>query len=138
MILKSTVFLSNHSRAFVSCRKYIWRPWCGGITLNTLVLQVVQLFALSSTKTTTTKPFISGIWGRIHEPKENYAGSGTWISFLHLFLSNNMPSFRHLGSISCCITSIHIFFGLPFALLTCSKLIRSTRQTGTSVGLRRT
>jgi len=33
--------------------------------------------------TTTTKPFVPSIWGRLHEPKENYAGSGTWISFLH-------------------------------------------------------
>ena len=26
--------------------------------------------------TTTTKPFVPSIWGRLHEPKENYAGSG--------------------------------------------------------------
>jgi len=29
--------------------------------------------------TTTTKPFVPSIWGRLNEPKENYAGSGTWI-----------------------------------------------------------
>ena len=84
---------------------------------------------LGHTTTTTTKPFVPSIWGRLHEPKENYSGSGTWISFLHSFLSSNMPSLRHLASISCRITSIHVFFGLPCALLTCPKLIRSTRWT---------
>ena len=69
--------------------------------------------------TTTTKPFVPSIWGRLHEPKENYAGSGTWISFLHSFLSSNMPSLRLLASISCRITSIHVFFSLSCALLTC-------------------
>ena len=59
-------------------------------------------------------------------------------SFLHSFLSSNMPSLRPLAFISCHITSIHVFFGLPCALLTCPKLIRSTRRTGVSVGLRRT
>ena len=34
--------------------------------------------------------------------------------------------------------SIHIFFGLLCALLTCPNLICSTHQTGASVGLRRT
>ena len=87
--------------------------------------------------TTTTKRFIPGIWSRLHEPKENYVRSGTWISFLHSFLSSNMPSLRPLASISCCITSIHVFFGLPFALLTCPKMISSTRRTGASVGLHR-
>ena len=43
----------------------------------------------TTTTTTTTKPFVPSIWGRLHEPKENYAGSGTWISFLHSFLSSN-------------------------------------------------
>ena len=90
------------------------------------------------TTTTTTKPFVPSIWGRLHEPKENYAGSGTWISFLHSFLSGNMPSLRPLASISCRITSIHVFFGLPCALLICPKLIRFTSQTGASIGLRRT
>jgi len=89
------------------------------------------------TSTTTTKPFVPSIWGRLHEPKENYAGLGTWISFLHSFLSSNIPSLRPLASISCSITSIHVFFGLPCALLTCPNLIGSTRRTGTSVGLRR-
>jgi len=32
-------------------------------------------FAYSQTYTTTTKPFDPSIWGRLHEPKENYAGS---------------------------------------------------------------
>ena len=61
---------------------------------------------------------LSQVFGgsRLHEPKENYAGSGTWISFLHSFLSSNMPSWRPLASISCRITSIHVFFGLPCAL----------------------
>ena len=85
---------------------------------------------------TTTKPFVPSIWGRLHEPKKNYAGSGTWINFLHSFLSSSMPSLRLLASISCHITSIHVFFGLPCDLLTCPKLIRSTRRSGASVGLR--
>ena len=70
--------------------------------------------------------------GRLHEPKENYTGSGTWINFLHSLISSNMPS------LSPRITSIHVFFGLPCALLTCPKLIRSTRRTSASVSLRRT
>ena len=89
---------------------------------------------LFTTTTTTTKPSVPSIWGRLHEPKENYAGSGTWINFLHSFLSNNMPSFRPLSSLSCRITS----FGLPYALLTCPNLIQSTRRTDASGGLRRT
>ena len=44
---------------------------------------------------TTTKPFVSSIWGRLHELKENYAGSGTWISFLHSFLSINTLAKTH-------------------------------------------
>ena len=87
---------------------------------------------------TTTKPFVPSIWGRLHEPKKNYAGSGIWISFLHSFLLSNMFSLRPLASISCRITSIHIFFGLPCVLLTCPNLIRSSHRTGASVGLRRT
>ena len=43
-----------------------------------------------------------------------------------------------LASISCYITSIHVFFYLPSVLLTFPKLIHSTCQTGASVGLRRT
>ena len=31
----------------------------------------------TTTTTTTTKPFVPSVWGRLHEPKENYAGSGT-------------------------------------------------------------
>ena len=93
---------------------------------------------LKNTTRTTTKPFVPSIWGRLHEPKENYVESGTWISFLHSFLSSNMPSLRPLTSISCRITSIHVFFGLPCALLTCPKLICFTRRTEASVGLRRT
>ena len=77
-----------------------------------------ESYAFLPTTTTTTKPFVPSIWGILHEPKENYAGSGTWISFLHSFLSSNMPSLRPLASISCCITSIYVFFGLPCALLT--------------------
>jgi len=50
---------------------------------------------------TTTEPFILSVWGRLHEPKENYAGSGTWINFLHSLLSSKMPSLRPLASISC-------------------------------------
>jgi len=42
---------------------------------------------LETTTTTTTKSFIPGIWGRLHEPKENYAS----------FLLNNMPSLRPLA-----------------------------------------
>jgi len=74
---------------------------------------------LTTTISTTTKPFVMSIWDRLHEPKENYAGSGTWINFLHSFLSGNTPSLRHVASISCRITSIHVFFGLPCTLLTC-------------------
>ena len=92
----------------------------------------------SKSCTTTTRPFVPSIWGRLHEPKENYAGSGTWISFLHSFLSSNMPSLRPLAFISRRITSIHVFFGLSCALLTCPNLIHSTRRTSASVGLRRT
>jgi len=84
----------------------------------------------------TTKSFFPIIWGRLHEPKENYVGSGTWISFLHSFLPSNMPSLRPLACISRRITSIHVFFSLPCALLTCPNLIRSTRRTGASVGHR--
>jgi len=29
----------------------------------------------------TTKPFVPSIWGRLHEPKENYAGSGTRVTY---------------------------------------------------------
>ena len=72
---------------------------------------------------TTTKPFVSSIWGRLYEPKENYAGSGTWISSLHSFLLSNMPSLRLLAFISYRITSIHVFFGLPCTLLTCPNLL---------------
>ena len=103
-----------------------------------LHLHVLVSISNMTTTTTITKPFVPSIWGRLHEPKENYAGSGTWISFLRSFLSSNMPSLRPLASISCHITSIHVFFGLPCALLTCPKLIRSTRRTDASVGLRRT
>ena len=39
-----------------------------------------------------------------------------------------MPSLRPLASISCRITSIHVFFGLPCALITHPNLIRSIRQ----------
>jgi len=94
--------------------------------------------SITSDTTTTTKPFVPSIWGRLHEPKENYARSGTWINFLHSFLSSNMPSLRPLASISCRVTSIYVFFGLPCVLLTCPNLIRSTRRTGAPVGLRRT
>ena len=76
--------------------------------------------------------------GRLHEQKENYARSGKWINFLHLFLSSNMPPLRPLTSISCHITTIHVFFGLSCALLTCPDLIRYTHRTGASVGLSRT
>ena len=85
--------------------------------------------------TITTKSFVLSIWGRLHERKENYTGSSTWINFLHSFLSSNMPSIRPLASISWRITSIHVFFGLPYALLACPNLIRSTRRSGASVGL---
>ena len=76
--------------------------------------------------------------GRLHEPKENYAASGTWISFLHSFLSSNMTSLRPLAFVSFRITFIYVLFGLPCALLTCFKVIRSTRRTDASVSLRRT
>jgi len=89
----------------------------------------------SSITTTTTKLFVPSIWGRLHEPKENYARSGTWISFLHSYLSSDMPSLIPLASISCRITSIYIFFSLPCTLLTFPNLIRSTRRTGAPVGL---
>ena len=46
---------------------------------------------LSWINTATAKPFVLSIWGRLHESKENYDGSDTWISFLHSFLSSNMP-----------------------------------------------
>ena len=70
--------------------------------------------------------------------QQSYARSGTWINFLHSFLLSNIPSLRPLAAISYRITSIHVFLGLSFALLTCTKLISSTRRTGASVCLRRT
>ena len=84
--------------------------------------------------TTTTKLFVPSIWGWLHEPKENYVRSGTWINFLHSFLSSNMPSLRPFAFISCHITSLHVFFGLPCALLTCPNLICFTHRTGASLG----
>jgi len=62
-----------------------------------------------TTTITTTKPLIPSIWKTLHEPKENYAGSGTWISSLHSFLLSNMPSLRPLASISYLITSIQVY-----------------------------
>jgi len=124
----------------------IWRltmiiPY-GSVTLLPSIDQMVyvnlKFTFLLIDNATTTKPFVPSIWGRLHEPKENYAGSGTWINFLHSILSSNMPSLRPLASISCRITSIHVFFGLPCAFLTCLNLIRSTRRIGASVGLHRT
>ena len=55
-----------------------------------------------------------------------------------LILIEQLPLLRPLAFISCRITSIHVFFDLPCALLTCPKLIRSTRRTGASAGLCRT
>ena len=92
---------------------------------------ICNIGAFTCTTTTTTKPFVPSIWGKLHEPKENYVRSVTWISFLHSFLSSNMLPLRPLASISCRITSIHVFFGLSCSLLTCPNLICSTRQTGT-------
>ena len=66
--------------------------------------------------TTTTKPFVPSIQDRLPDPKENYAESGTWISFLYSFLSSSMSSLRPLASISFRITSIHVFLGLSCAL----------------------
>ena len=111
-------------------------PFCFQMELlNLVVALALHGSSLMYSLATTTKPFVPSIWGRLHEPKKNYVRSGTWISFFHSFLSSNMPSLRPLASISCCITSIHVFFGLPCALLTCPKLIRSTRRTGASIGL---
>jgi len=56
------------------------------------IVMTIHFDEYTTTTATTTKPFVPSIWGRLHEPKENYAGSGTWISFLHSFLSSNMPS----------------------------------------------
>ena len=52
--------------------------------------------------------------------------------------NRNMSSLRLLASTSCRITSIYVFFDLPYALLTCLNMIRSTRWTDVSVGLRHT
>jgi len=112
--------------------------WIRTRLLNLLYFAGLVLGSSLLTTTTTTKPFISSIWGRLHETKENYVGSDTWINFLHSFLSSNMPSLRPLASISCRITSIYVFFGLPRAILTCPNLILFTYRTGASVGLRRT
>ena len=105
-------------------------------TLSCICTCKQQLVLINLNTTTTTKPFVPSIWGGLHELKENYAGSGTWISFLHSFLSSNMPSLRPLASISCRIISIHVFFDLSCTLLTYPKLIRSTHRTGVSIGLR--
>ena len=48
--------------------------------------------------TTTTKPFVPSIWGRLHEPKENYARSGTWISFLHSYWLKDKISHMENGN----------------------------------------
>jgi len=40
---------------------------------------------LRAHQTTTTKSFVSSIWGRLHEPKENYAGR------MHYLLSDVSP-----------------------------------------------
>ena len=73
---------SQHARR---CRvpERSWEPW-----------ELETLQAWSTATATTTKPFVPSIWGRLHEPKENYDGLGTWISFLHSFLSSNIPSLR--------------------------------------------
>jgi len=44
--------------------------------------------------TTTTEPLIPSIWCRLHEPKENYAGSGTKIKILKFccWVSNPRPA----------------------------------------------
>ena len=87
------------------------------ITITYVIAFIVVIPLLSSRlTTTTTKLLVSSIWGRLYEPKENYDGTGTWISFFHSFLSNNMPSLRPLASISYRITSIHVFFDLLCAL----------------------
>ena len=67
------------------------------------------------TSTTTTKPFVPSI-------RVGYMNQ------------KRIMSDRAHGS----AFSIHVFFGLPCALLTCPKLIRSTRRTGALAGLRRT
>ena len=49
-------------------------------TLSTWSEEEDRLLALHTKNkqtTTTTKPFVPSIWDRLHEPKENYAGSGT-------------------------------------------------------------
>ena len=80
-------------------------------------LSKILIAAKKVQQTTTTKPFVPSIWGRLHEPKENYAGSGTWISFLHSFLLSNMPSLRPLGYMNqelnfCQESTSYIFFTL--------------------------
>ena len=62
----------------------------------------------SRVTTTTTKPFVPSIWGRLHEPKENYARLGTWISFLHSFLSSNMPLLRLRQCTVHCLSQVRI------------------------------
>ena len=43
-------------------------------SLPVITSQARTASVLSAHTTTTTKPFVPSIWGRPHEPKENYAG----------------------------------------------------------------
>ena len=86
----------------------------------------------------TTKPFVPSIWGRLHEPKKRIT-----LDRAHGSVSPLIPIEQYVftKTFSLHILSYYLhpcFLRSPCALLTCLKLIRSTRRTGASVSLRRT
>ena len=44
-----------------------------GTEFNTSTMFMPSSLCMITTTTTTTKSFVPSIWGRLHEPKENYA-----------------------------------------------------------------
>ena len=75
----------DHSQGEI--RKYVSREifgtkarkYGGKVTMRERACSITHIACAKTmiTTTTTTKPFVPSIWGRLHEPKENYAGSGT-------------------------------------------------------------
>ena len=46
-------------------------PICQNSCLKVHAANQMDMWYPTTTTTTTTKPFVSSIWGRLHEPKEN-------------------------------------------------------------------